>query len=70
MIMLTFKSSEARFIKLGNELEKAEEDLVNLHIALQPKYPNSTFVRDCVTLKPPPNVASGKDEHKVSKIFK
>ena len=69
--MSTLESSEAHFVKLGYEIENDHEgDLVNFHIALQARYPNSTFVRNCVTLKPPPNAASGKDDHEVRSIKK
>ena len=55
------------FMKLGYELTNTEEDeKVHFHIALQPKYPNSTYIRHCVTMKPPPNAVSGAaDEQKV-----
>ena len=54
------------FMKLGYELANTEEDKkVHFHIALQPKDPNSTYVRHCVTIKPPPNAISWADEQKV-----
>ena len=71
LIKVTFAFSEANFMKSAKELTNHdEEDLVNFHLALQPKYPNSTYIRDCVTIKPPPNAASGKDDQKVSSVFK
>ena len=53
-------------MKLGYELANTEEDKkVHFHIALQPKDSNSTYVRHCVTMKPPPNAISWADEQKV-----
>lgn len=64
--MFTSIYSETNFVKLGHELTNVdEEELVNFHIALQPKYPNMTYIRDCVTLRPPPNTASGTYDQRV-----
>lgn len=58
-------------MKLGNELTNtSDEDMVNFHIALQPTYPNMTYIRDCVTIRPPPNAASGTDDQRVSAEWK
>ena len=55
------------FKKFGNELNDTEaQNLIKFHIALEPKYPNDTFIRHCVTMKPPPNAIPGADEQKVS----
>lgn len=67
---LAFTYSEANFVKLGYELTNTgKEDMVHFHIALQPLNPNSTFIRNCVTLRPPPSTASGADEQKVADFF-
>ena len=41
------------------------QDLAFYHVALQPRHPSDTFVRECVTLRPP---ATSKlvDEHEAS----
>ena len=53
-------------MKLGHELNSTEdENKVKFHIALQPRYPNSTYIRHCVTIKPPPTAISGADDHEV-----
>ena len=38
------------------------------HVAFQPKYPNYTFTRACVTVRPPPTTELG-DEHRVCDNF-
>ena len=38
------------------------------HVAFQPKYPNYTFTRACVTVRPPPTTELG-DEHRVCDRF-
>ena len=50
----------------NEDLQDAKyNDLAFYHVALQPKHPNDTFVRECVTLRPP---ATSKllDEHEAS----
>ena len=64
-------SSKASYEKLGNELtnNSDENEFIKFHIALQPKYPNMTYVRDCVTIRPPPNVVSDTDDQRVSRCW-
>ena len=38
------------------------------HVAFQPKYPNYTLTRACVTVRPPPTTELG-DEHTVCDKF-
>ena len=66
-ISSTYVFSTASYEKLGNELNKSDQSgLIKFHIALQPTYPNMTHVRDCVTIRPPPNVVSDTDDQRVS----
>ena len=41
------------------------DDLAFYHVAFQPKYPDYTYVRKCVTIRPPSTTELG-DEHRVS----
>ena len=69
-ITSTYVSSTASYEKLGNELtnnNSDENEFIKFHIALQPKYPNKTYVRDCVTIRPPPNVVTDTDDQRVSR---
>ena len=54
------------FKKFGYELNDTEaKNLIKFHVALEQKYPNATFIRHCVTMKPPPSAIPWADEQKV-----
>ena len=44
------------------------DDNAFYHVAFQPKYPDYTLTRTCVTVRPPPTTELG-DEHRVGDRF-
>ena len=47
---------------------KHPSDMAFYHVAFQPKYPNVTYIRECITVRPPSTTELG-DEHQVSNMY-
>ena len=63
-----FNSMEEEIITNTELFNATYDENAFYHVAFQPKYPNYTFTRACVTVRPPPTTEIG-DEHRVCDRF-